>query len=360
MPESSVPSENSLPTAISSTSRPRSREVLSPRRQPDLQRAGVSKLVSKIAAPATDQKEGTVTSKERRVPALVLSGFLGSGKTTIVQRLLADAQRKGIRIALISNELGELGIDQALLGSGGQSYIELEGGCVCCELSDDLLETLVMLHRDLDPDRFVIETSGVALPYDTQLNFWREPASDFIGDDMAVVVVNAEQVYEGRDLEGTFEDQVQSADLMILSKLDLVPESEWAEVESRLRGIEPEAPMIRAIRGDVPLDLLFTPDPQGDAAATDRSGPPPPTRPHTHEHFETSEWNPQRGISIAELEARFESEGLLRAKGFVETSEGVRLVQVVGRRVEITLPDEAPDESLLGRVVMIRRATTTS
>ncbi len=144
----------------------------------------------------------------RRVPALVLSGFLGSGKTTVVQRLLADAAERGIRVALISNELGELGIDRALLGQGGESYVELEGGCVCCELSDDLLETLVALHRDVDPDRFVIETSGVALPYDTQLNFWREPACDFIGDDMAVVVVNAEQLAEGRDLEGTFEDQV--------------------------------------------------------------------------------------------------------------------------------------------------------
>ena len=71
----------------------------------------------------------------RRVPALVLSGFLGSGKTTLVQRLLADAAERGIRVALISNELGELGIDRALLGQGGQSYVELEGGCVCCELS---------------------------------------------------------------------------------------------------------------------------------------------------------------------------------------------------------------------------------
>ncbi len=98
----------------------------------------------------------------RRVPALVLSGFLGSGKTTVVQHLLRDAAARGIRIALISNELGELGIDRALLGQGGESYVELEGGCVCCELSDDLLDTLVELKKEVDPDRFVIETSGVA------------------------------------------------------------------------------------------------------------------------------------------------------------------------------------------------------
>lgn len=297
-------------------------------------------------------------TSRKRIPALVLSGFLGSGKTTLVQRLLADAAERGIRVALISNELGELGIDRALLGQGGQSYIELEGGCVCCELSDDLLETLVELERDIDPDRFVIETSGVALPYDTQLNFWREPACEFIGDDMAVVVVNADQLAEGRDLEGTFEDQVQSADLLVLNKIDLVPEAEWPVIEARLRDIEPEAPLVRAVRGDVDLDLLFPPD-AGELDRRDeldRRGEAPAARPHSHEHFETSEWNPEPGLSSDVIEAHLAGAGLLRAKGFVETDEGVRLVQVVGRRVEISEPSEAPPAALLGRVVLIRRA----
>ena len=291
-------------------------------------------------------------TETKRVPALVLSGFLGSGKTTLVQRLLQDAAARGIRVALISNELGELGIDRALLGQGGQSYIELEGGCVCCELSDDLLETLVELKRDIDPDRFVIETSGVALPYDTQLNFWREPACDFIGDDMAVVVVNADQLAEGRDLEGTFEDQVQSADLLVLNKVDLVPEARWPEIEARLREIEPEAPLVRAVRGDVDLDLLFPPD----AGELDRRGAAPEPRPHSHEHFATDEWNPAPGLSEAEIEETLANAELLRAKGFVETDAGVRLVQVVGRRVEITEPSEPPPPALIGRVVRIRRA----
>jgi len=286
----------------------------------------------------------------------VLSGFLGSGKTTLIQRLLADARRQGVRIALVSNELGALGIDRALLGAGEAAYVELEGGCVCCELSDDLVETLTRLQREVDPDRFVIETSGVALPYDTQLNFFRPPVRDFIGDDIAVVVVNAEQLAEERDLEGTFEDQVQSADLLVLNKLDLVSEARWDALEARLRAIEPDAPIVRAVRGDVDPRLLFPPD----LGERDHSGPAPAAPAHHHAQFVTAEWHPTPRLACAALRADLEALDLLRAKGFVETAEGIRLVQVVGRRVEIELPPEPPPAALVGRVVTIRRAAPDS
>ena len=153
------------------------------------------------------------------IPALVVSGFLGAGKTTLVQHLLKDAQRQGLRLAIVSNEFGALGIDQALLGNqGSNSYVELEGGCVCCKLSDELVKTLQQLWEDVQPDRIVVETSGVALPFETLINFWREPVTEWVGDSITVVVVNAEQVAEGRDLDGTFEQQVSSADLLIVGR----------------------------------------------------------------------------------------------------------------------------------------------
>lgn len=286
-----------------------------------------------------------------KIPALVVSGFLGSGKTTLVRHLLEQAQDAGTRVAVISNELGELGIDRALLGSGGEAFVELEGGCVCCELSDDLLDTLEMLRQQVDPERIIIETSGVALPFDTTLNFWREPVRGWIGDDMAVVVVNAEQLAEGRDLEGTFEDQVSSADLLVLNKIDLVPPADRDSLEAQLREIEPEAPIVRCERGRVPQELLFPPEP----APTDRSGPAPETPGHSHEHFRSEEIRVPDGITLEALEQLLSREGLLRAKGWVSTAEGPMLVQVVGRRVE-TSADEAADASLLGRLILIERA----
>jgi cobalamin biosynthesis protein CobW len=295
-----------------------------------------------------------MTAIAQKVPALVVSGFLGSGKTSLVRHLLEKAQQSGIRVAVVSNELGELGIDRALLGSGDEAFIELEGGCVCCELSDDLVETLQLLWEKVRPDRIVVETSGVALPFDTQLNFWRDPVSEWIGEDTAIVVVNAEQLYEERDLEGTFQDQVTSADLLVLNKLDLVPEDRHEEIKARLQQIEPEAPIVGCQRGRVEVDLLFPPS--AASRAPDRSGPPPATRPHEHESFEASEHQVDAGTSTKALTEWLRQPDLLRAKGFVETAEGVRLVQVVGRRIEFSEPEETPDPQMLGRLVLIRRA----
>jgi len=299
--------------------------------------------------------DSTATPPSRhRTSALVVSGFLGSGKTTLVRALLADAQRTGVKAAVVSNEFGELGIDQALLGKLGDGYVELEGGCVCCRLSDELVETLQTLWERVQPDRVIIETSGVALPYDVQINFWREPVSQWVEDDVAVVMVNAEQLLEGRDLDATFEQQVSSADFLLLNKIDLVPESELPRLEALLREIEPEAPLVHSVRGDVDPVLLFPPDPDGLRARRRDAGARPP--PHHHENFASSELRVEAGVDPEDLLQRLRATDALRAKGFVDTSGGLRLVQGVGARIELAEVDADPPRSLVGRVVLIRRA----
>jgi cobalamin biosynthesis protein CobW len=290
-----------------------------------------------------------------RIPVLVVSGFLGSGKTSLVRHLLDDAARRGIRAAIVSNELGELGVDAELLAGRPGDYVEIAGGCVCCKLSDELVATLVALRERAKPDRILIETSGAALPYDTQLHLWREPVRQFVEDDVAVVVVNAEQLAEGRDLGDTFAQQVSSADLLLLNQIDRVAPDALPALEAKLRGFEPEAPILRASHGRVDPDLLFPPDARSlrDARRAAAAAPAP----HTHEDFAAEILEMQGGLDTDALLARLHAFGAVRIKGFVATPDGVRLVQGVGSRIELRLPEREPPREMVGKVVVIRRSS---
>jgi cobalamin biosynthesis protein CobW len=290
---------------------------------------------------------------DKRIPVLVISGFLGSGKTTLVSYLLKEAQAKGARIAVVSNEFGALGIDRALLGRDGEAYVELEGGCVCCQLSDELVNTLQMLWERVCPDGIIVETSGVALPFDTQLQVWREPVCHWVDDDMAVVVVNAEQLFERRDLEGTFEDQVSSADLLLLNKVDLVPQESLESLEAILHRMAPDTPVVQSIHGQLDPSVLFPPNLRGLRAQRRTAGAEP--TPHRHESFLAYELAVEDGVKPDMLIERLRNLGMLRGKGFARTSDGLRLVQGVGRRIELSEPPVSPPAALVGRVVIITR-----
>lgn len=290
----------------------------------------------------------------QRCAVLIVSGYLGSGKTSLVRHLLAHSRDAGLRVGVVSNELGELGVDAALLVGRDDDYVELAGGCVCCRLSGELIETLEGLRERVQPDRIVVETSGVALPFETQLHLWRPPLSEWIEDDVSVVVVNAEQLATGRDLDATFEQQVSSADLLVLNQIDRVEAERLPALTQHLRELEPDAPILRATHGRVDPDLLFPPDAAG--ARRRRADPGAEAAHDEHEHFATEVLEVRSGVAGSELVARIRELGALRAKGFVNTCDGLRLLQGVGPRVELSEVQTPPHAELVGRVVTIRRA----
>ena len=281
------------------------------------------------------------------IPALIISGYLGSGKTTLVQRLLDDARANGVRLAIISNEFGDTGIDRALLDAGEDGFAELDGGCVCCKLSDALGETVARVIERASPDRLILETSGVALPGEVRIQFWREPISELISDELVVVLVDGERLLRG-DVDETFEQQVEAADLLILNKCDLLSKGDVDVAVERLRAMSGDQPVIRAIRAEVDPALLFP----GERVRA--RGTTEPT-PHDHERFGTFELAFDVDVEEADVIARIQAEDAIRAKGFVRTKAGLRVVQGVGQRVELTEPRVPVADGLVGRVVVIRR-----
>jgi cobalamin biosynthesis protein CobW len=199
----------------------------------------------------------------------------------------------------------------------------------------------------------VVETSGVALPFETLMTFWREPLTEWVGESLSVVVVNAEQVAEGRDLEGTFEQQVSSADLVVLNKIDLVSENSLTRLEQILQDVAPGAPMLRSIHGRIDSTILFPPNPTHSDHLTRLRKPE--AMPHTHEEFESQELSIPGGITPDRLIEQVTQLQALRVKGVVNTTDGLRLVQGVGPRVDLIAPPANLPADIIGRIVAIRR-----
>jgi cobalamin biosynthesis protein CobW len=220
-----------------------------------------------------------------KIPATVVTGFLGSGKTTLIRSMLENAN--GRRLALIINEFGDLGVDGGILkGCGIEScseddIIELNNGCICCTVADDFLPAMEkLLNRDDAPDHIIIETSGLALPQPLVAAFNWPDVKSRVTVDGVVTVVDAAAVSDGRfaddhdavdaqraadqsldhdnPIEELFEDQLTAADLIILTKADLVGAQAMdgvkADVAARLAR---KVPMVESANASVPNAVLL-------------------------------------------------------------------------------------------------------
>src|SRR5215813_3579489 len=188
-----------------------------------------------------------------RTPVTILSGFLGSGKTTRLNALLRAPH--GRRLAVVLNELGAIGVDASRL-SGAEEFVELEGGCVCCALNVEFSKTLERLAARGGIDHVVVETTGIADPLSAAWTVDRPGLRESFRLDAIVTVVDALNLEAALAAHPEATLQIERADLVLLSKLDAAPGAEAALIE-RVRALNPAARIVPSAPGDVPSELLL-------------------------------------------------------------------------------------------------------
>ena len=303
-----------------------------------------------------------------KIPATVITGFLGAGKTTAIRHLLENANGK--RIALIINEFGDLGIDRDVLtGCGIEScseddVVELANGCICCTVADDFLPTMeALINRDNPPDHIVIETSGLALPKPLIKAFnWPEIRARVTVDGV-IAVIDAPAVAAGQfaddpeavqatrelddaldhdsPLEEVFEDQLHCADIVVLNKSDLVSKEELERVRGELADmIQAGVKIISTTHGQIDSAILLGVQAGVEDVIESRwSHHDGADGEHDHDDFDSIVVSLNDLDDPSVLEGRIRdiatAHDVLRVKGFVHVpGKPMRhVVQAVGHRV---------------------------
>ncbi|AWM25385.1 CobW [Sinorhizobium fredii USDA 205] len=327
-----------------------------------------------------------------KIPATVITGFLGAGKTTMIRNLLQNADGK--RIALIINEFGDLGVDgDVLKGCGAEAcseedIIELTNGCICCTVADDFIPTMTkLLERENRPDHIVIETSGLALPQPLVAAFnWPDIRSEVTVDGVVTVVdsaavaagrfaddhdkvgalrVNDDNLDHESPLEELFEDQLTAADLIVLNKTDLIDAAGLKSVRDEVASrISRKPTMIEARNGEVAAAILLGlgVGTEGEIANRKSHHEMEHEAGEEHDHDEFDSFVVELGaiadpaLFVDRLKAVIAEHDVLRLKGFADVpGKPMRLlIQAVGSRIDQYYDRAwAPGEARGTRLVVI-------
>lgn len=341
-----------------------------------------------------------------KIPATVVTGFLGAGKTTLIRHMLQNAEGK--RIALIINEFGDLGVDGDILKGCGDEVcteddiVELSNGCICCTVADDFIPTMEqLLARDPKPDHIVIETSGLALPQPLVRAFNWPGISTKVTVDGVVTVVDGRAVTDGQfahniaavdaqraqdenldhetPLSELFEDQIACADMIVVNKADLLSDAEVTTLTTKLKtdsraGVQ----VVKAAMGALPVDVLLG---QGIGSEADLEArheihhhhhhhdddhhdDDHDHHHHDHDHDDFESFIVTRGeiadaaAFAAQVTDTIRAHNILRLKGFVAvTGKPMRqTLQAVGPRVDTYFDQPFGDAPRETRLVVIGEA----
>ena len=195
------------------------------------------------------------------IPVTILTGFLGSGKTTLLNRILSE--NHGQKLAVIVNEIGQIGIDNQLIMNVEEEIMEMTNGCLCCTVREDLLVALKQLldvkaEGKMDFDGLVIETTGLANPGPIIQTFFLDPVIQSAYQINGVVtVVDSYHIHKHFEKGLEAKEQIAFADVVLVNKLDLIEENEKENLLHELQGINPTAKLIQSINCDVDIPSLL-------------------------------------------------------------------------------------------------------
>jgi len=286
-----------------------------------------------------------------RVPLTIIGGFLGSGKTTVLSNLLASPH--GCQLVVLVNDFGAINIDAELVESQTDDMINLKNGCACCAVSSDLTNALIeVVDREDLPDAIVLEASGIADPHGIAQTALSNPGVQLDG---CLTVVDAETLQRHAEDPVTrrlFRNQIAAADIVLLSKTDLVDEATRTAAQAWLAAEFPEKRVIESVRGNVPPDILL-----GIESSRDIDEIPLEPEDHAHD-FASVSVTVEEPLDDSRLQDFFAAlpETVLRAKGFLNLARSPdrrTVFQRVGQRWLMSEGDAWGDVAPMTRLVFI-------
>ena len=301
-------------------------------------------------------------------PITVLTGFLGAGKTTLLNRILHGDH--GLRIAVMVNDFGSINIDADLVVGveAKGDIINLANGCICCGMRDDMLAAVEQLtERPEQPQYIILEASGVADPSRIAFSFVNASLRGHVRLDSIICLVDASQIFAVPEQMELKLRQIAYSDLLVLSKTDLVSREEVGRIKAWLDDRIGRYRLVEAPNGQVPMEILLSSgrfDPSnmnadhGHAHACARGDCNHEDHQHHSSIFSTWSFETERPLSLDALRSAASKlpANIYRAKGVVyssDTPDRRAVLQVVGKRVDISLQDEWGKRRPLTRIVVI-------
>ncbi len=255
-----------------------------------------------------------------KTPLIILAGFLGSGKTTLLRHVINNTDRK---IAVLMNEFGEIGVDTETIQKENIAVKELLEGCVCCSLQGELEAAITEIIATYHPHLIIIETTGIAEADNLVLGI--DETIKNVTLDAVITIVDADALVRFPALSGNFKTQIETADVLILNKVDLVSKTKAEELSATLKKVNPRAPIIFTSYGKVDLDVLLSVESDHESHTVKQKN-------HSH-HFQTFSLS-SPSLTKKNLESSLKQlpSSVYRMKGHIKIGAKLYLLNYVGGR----------------------------